>query len=172
MVHRAETRLTYDEVMVKLLSKRMTKKGIIFLTLYATGCRVGELIQIRPQDIREEEINGKPCIVFRLFTEKNKQQTERIVPINKKTEDWLAIPIINYANMRKSLGAKLMFPYHRCTIYKWCMKHVGFNPHEFRHLRATHKASEYTDQQMAKFFGWSDSRPANIYSHLRYKDLI
>lgn len=148
-----------------------TTKAIVCF-LYASGGRVSEANQVEKKDLTTQTIKGKEYLIIRIITLKKRKQkyVYRQVPVPLK-EKWLVEPILSYTRARDD---GILFPLHRATIYKLCIKATGFNPHGFRKLRATHlsQMNRFTDQQLVRFFGWSDSRPASIYSKLNLEDIV
>jgi hypothetical protein len=49
----------------------------------------------------------------------------------------------------------------------------GVAPHYFRHCRLTHMVTEFdfNDQELVKYAGWCDSKPAKWYMSLKTTDL-
>jgi integrase len=45
------------------------------------------------------------------------------------------------------------------------------HPHQFRHARATHDSSLFTDREMMKLYGWNRPDMVAVYSHLSMKDV-
>ena len=66
-----------------------------------------------------------------------------------------------------------LFNFSRTYAYKICSR-VELFPHYLIHLRCTHLATDYgfTDMQLMKFRGWTDTRPAKVYTHLNVDDLV
>ncbi len=174
MSHIKHTMLSYEEIKEKIEAIRDPIKRVMFKLMYATGCRAGELIQIKPSDIRYEIILGKPYVIVKVKTEKNPHTPTRNLPISIEEEKWLTQEIIEYKNLMRKKEAKLMFRKHRTTIWRYCYDVLNFNPHELRHLRLTHKVERdnYSISKLIHFAGWTDFKPAKTYIHLNYKSLV
>lgn len=162
--------LTYEETVARLLAIPRSRERALFCLMYLTGARVSELNKVRHKDISEEEIDGKVFVLVTLFTEKNKLQKERIVPIYIEQEKTLLDAVTTYTAYSK---CEFLFGHNRTTIFKWCKKYLGFNPHRLRHLRLTHLVTEknFTEHSLTHFAGWSDPRPSKAYVHLDYRDM-
>ena len=162
----------YDYEFVKTEIESITDKRdkALICFLYASAGRVSEANRVCSKDITTQTINNIEYLIIRIVTLKKRNATDvyRQVPI-RLDESWLAKPILDYASVCQSR----LFPLHRATIYRKCMSNTGFNPHGFRKLRLTHLAQKYkfTDQQLVKFAGWADSRPASIYAKMNLEDI-
>jgi len=144
--------------------------------LYYTGARIGELVQIEARHVWEEP----NFIKIKLLTEKNQQDTERIIPISKKVESEGANI---YLSLKEGLDKNaLLFPkppgvqlesYLRVMRRDFNEEYSNKAPHYFRHCRATHMVTRfgYDAFQLTKYMGWSDERPAKHYVKLRTEDL-
>ena len=140
--------------------------------LYYTGCRAGELIQIKQDDITKE---GN-FIHVRIHTEKNPHAPIRYVPINTLKE-----PLAENIFCLNFQPNELLFPAYRpvkTTSFLRVMRktfndYYGVAPHYFRHCRLTHCVTEFdfNDQELVKYAGWCDSKPAKWYVSLKTTDL-
>jgi len=177
---RTPEKISYESLKQTITNIQNQKIKAIACAAYASGARVSELIRITNEDIWVESINNVEylhikSIILKKHKYKKGQLLKGIRPddyrisVARMDEKWLVLPIMVWATKHKGI----LFPYHRATIYRWLMKTTGYNPHGFRKLRATHLAKIYkfTDQQLVKFFGWADSRPASIYSRLNKEDV-
>lgn len=145
--------------------------------LYYTGARIGELVQITQQDITISKENSN-FIEVKLRTEKNPHSPYRFIPININSEpDALDIFIKNKE------PESLLFPKYNSTILDTSFMRVirrkfnefwpGVAPHYFRHCRLTHCITDFdfNDQELVKYAGWTDSKPARWYVSLKTTDL-
>ncbi|HNV62435.1 MAG TPA: site-specific integrase [Candidatus Cloacimonas acidaminovorans] len=142
--------------------------------LYYTGARAGELIQIQSQHITKEN----NFLIIKINTEKNKHSPIRYIPINTKTEpDALQIFTITpnpndlcFPPLKPEIKETSFLRYMRKAFNKqW----AGIAPHYFRHCRLTHMVTEFdfNDQELVKYAGWVDSKPAKWYMSLKVTDL-
>jgi integrase len=151
----------------------------IVLTLYESGCRIGEFLNLRIKHIRQDEY-GAVIVVF------GKTGARRIRLIMS------APALFNWLNTHPDKGnrdawvwvslvkrGKAYPPLEHKAIYKMLnqlAKRAGIdkpvNPHAFRHARATFLAKHLTEAQMKEFFGWTQgSKMASIYVHLSGRDI-
>jgi integrase len=141
--------------------------------LYYTGSRAGELIQITSDDIQPEKENPN-FINITIHTEKNPHAPIRYIPISLLKES---------DGVDQFVGAsELVFPPYNPSINPNSFLRVmrkkfndywGVAPHYFRHCRLTHMVTEFdfNDQELVKYAGWTDSKPAKWYMSLKTTDL-
>lgn len=173
--------LTIEEV-DKLFSIIPTKpidyRNIAMLeTIYATGMRVSELINVKVSDI---DFNEDTILVM------GKGSKERIVPINNKARDALLVYINDYRNFLlrlndseyvfiNNIGKKISRVGFFKIIKKLCNengidKHVS--PHTLRHSFATHLLNNGADLRVIQeLLGHSNITTTQIYSHLSNQKL-
>jgi len=142
--------------------------------LYYTGARAGELIKIQTQHLT---LDGD-FLNIKLSTEKNKHSPVRYVPINLKREPeaseiFTLTPNPNdscFLPPNPNITTNSFLRYMRKEFNKvW----TGIAPHYFRHCRLTHMVTEFdfNDQELVKYAGWVDSKPAKWYMSLKVTDL-
>ncbi len=145
----------------------------MFETMYASGLRVSELINLSKRDIITESE------IIRVF---GKGSKERIVPIGGSALNWIdkynkeARPLFYksgksqdrlFLNQRGS-------PLSRMGVWKLLSKYVlaakiitKVHPHIFRHSFATHLLEGGADlRAVQEMLGHSDISTTNIYTHL------
>jgi len=143
--------------------------------LYLTGARVSEIVkslkvkQITIATIQDQDfiiINGIECL-----KRKAGNEAVRTIPINVKREIEFIEPIKDYIAFKKD--EDYLFNFSRQRAWVVIKQHTGLWCHYFRHLRNTHLATIYNfdSEALRKFNGWTDSKPASYYVHLRYDDL-
>ena len=118
-------------------------------------------------------------VKIKLLTEKNRYNTERIIPVPKSIESEGAMLYLNLIKNKEDND--LLFPSPPGVLLSSFMRVVrkDFNkeynvaPHYFRHCRLTHMVTRfnYDSHQLVKYAGWTDERPAKHYVHLRTQDL-
>jgi integrase/recombinase XerD len=145
----------------------------ILETLYATGMRVSELINLKQSNVLVDE---ELVLVF------GKGSKERLVPIGKSARDWIARyqkearPM--YAKKGKSLdvlflnvrGTKIT----RQAIWNIIRKYATtagikkeVHPHTFRHSFATHLLEGGADlRAVQEMLGHADISTTQIYTHI------
>jgi len=155
--------LTKEELASLIFSAQNYRDKLIILLLYEGGLRVGELRNLRKQDISFDE-NGA---VLRI---KGKTGTRYIRVVDS------ASYLQSYV---KFCSQDKLFPLSRHQIYrilKECGEKAGIKkkiyPHLLRHTRATHLAKYLTEPEMRLFFGWSSkSKMPSVYVHLSMRDV-
>lgn len=154
--------LTREEVEKMFSSLERVRDILILKTLYFTGLRVNELIQLRKEDINFKEK------VIRIRAETTKTRQEAMQPIPKKLIDALE----NWCKNFKE--EEILFPITKQRVWqlvKRAAKKAGINknvhPHTFRHTYATHIYEEMNDlgkvQELLRHKSLSST---GIYKHL------
>ena len=169
--------LSYEQVRhvitetIPLLSLKPWRDVPLFALLYGTAARVGEFLQIRARDIEIQEIGNSEFLVVSLITEKNRRKPIRRVPISIEKENWITEPILEYVD-----GLEPDYPLFQLStrrIQQLSKKYFQVHPHFLRHSRLTHLVQIYNfnDRELVQIAGWTDSKPAQVYVHLRWSDL-
>lgn len=183
--HKLPIALTQDEV-VNLLDQPNAKQKLglrdkaILETLYATGMRVSELINLKFQDLHED---------LGLVRVLGKGSKERLIPISSVALDWLKKYekqvrdplILNVGkddehiflnNRGKQLTRQAIWQ----MIKKYCQlagiaKDV--TPHTLRHTFATHLLENGADLRVVQeILGHSDISTTQIYTNLSQKHIL
>ncbi|MBI4896576.1 MAG: tyrosine-type recombinase/integrase [Candidatus Aenigmarchaeota archaeon] len=169
--------LTDDEVrQIKAVPNSVRNKALIGL-LYETGCRTGELTNLRIKDILFDaygaviRLNGKTGMrrvrivesvpVLALYLQEHR--------FHDSLDAYMFYRIDKNVNKQMSYTAI-------CKIVKDASRRCGLQkrvyPYLFRHSRATHLAKHLTEQELKIYFGWvGDSKMAGTYVHLSGKDV-
>lgn len=145
--------------------------------LYYTGARAGELIQIESRHITTEKENPD-FLLIKLNTEKNPHAPIRYIPINTKKEPE-ALQIFTITPNPNDLCFPPYNPSIKTTSFLRIMRRkfnktwANIAPHYLRHCRLTHCITEFdfNDQELVKYAGWTDSKPAKWYVSLKTTDL-
>jgi len=166
-----------------LLSEEEVKKMVEFatsirdkafiMTLYETGCRIGEMLSIQLKHVIFES-HGTTLRVH------GKTGERRVIVIlsTPYLRDW-----INNHPYHDNRNAFLWVttdhnPFNHATAAA-LLKRIAskakiknkVNPHNFRHSRATHLANHLTEAQMKSYLGWTQaSKMASTYVHLSGRD--
>jgi integrase len=175
-----EDLLTKEEVEAMLDNCLNSRDRALLSTLYESGMRKGELFSIKLKNVHFDE-NGTVITIPDTKTTKTGARRIRIVFATEHLKKWLNDhPRKN--DREHILFCSFVYPYNRLTDagltdqLKVIAKKAGiqkrFNPHSFRHARATHLANHMTEQQMKKYLGWTEgSSMASVYVHLSGKDI-
>lgn len=162
---------TQEEIEKLIEVANNPKDKAMISVLYDLGCRISEFLNIRLKDITFEQDYAMVNVMGKTGN--------RSVPISKSVpylKAWL-----NYSKITEGKDKEAyIFDIKYNTIMdklKTLFERAGidkpFNPHQFRHSRATELAKQLTEAQMNQFFGWTQaSRMASTYVHLSGRDLI
>lgn len=135
--------------------------------LYDTGCRVGELLNLRIKDIESVEYGMKACL-----TGKTGMRKVLLIFSVPYLTEWLNGHPVKEPNSYiwvKNDGERLSYGRVRdllSDIAKRVKITKKVNPHNFRHSRATFYASLLKEREMMEYFGWRKSDTVGIYVHL------
>lgn len=136
----------------------------MLLTLYSTGIRVGELVQIVPLDVSNAWLR----------IDNSKNGVTRVVPVNNQ----MLTAINNYRDMCPYLTYKFLWvkqngkSLNSTAASRAIYNFTGFSAHYFRHTFATHLIGNGCDLLVLKdFLGHSCISTTSIYVHLRPKHL-
>jgi integrase/recombinase XerD len=168
--------LTEDEVNelldVKLDTPYSYRNKAMIETMYATGMRVSELINLQFNDL-----NLKDAFIIVL----GKGKKERIVPLNDAAIKYLTIYLNDYRNnILKDKDSSYLFisnarkPITRQGFFKIikqeCIRaHINkdVSPHVLRHSFATHLLAHDADLRVIQeLLGHSDITTTQIYTHV------
>jgi integrase/recombinase XerD len=173
-----EELLTEEEVKRLAEAAESPRDRAFVLTLYESGCRVGELTSLRIKHIQFDKygavliVNGK--------TGMRRVRTIASSPAlaawmnnhpdhdNPNAPLWTLIGNTNHGQeMDRDTAAALI---RRLASKIGLKKRV--NPHMFRHSRASHLANVMTEAQMKTYLGWvPGSDMASVYVHLSGRDV-
>lgn len=170
--------LTQEEVKRMIETATNMRDKAVISVLYESGCRVGEILSMK---LKSVEFNHVACSI--MVNGKTGQRRILLVdsmpfmanwvshyPNGKDPNDYLWI-CIGTKNHNKPMEYNSLNKILRNVAMKsGIAKKV--NPHNFRHSRATHLATKFTEAQMKQYFGWTQSSEmASVYVHLSGRDL-
>ena len=117
------------------------------MTLYLTGGRISEVLDIRLSDIQISEDKTFLKILIPTKKLRNNEKGYRVIPIYIKDEEYrFAVePLVIWFNIKTDLsedGNEKLFPFSRYIGYNCCIL-CGFNPHFLRKIFITQKATIY-----------------------------
>lgn len=152
------TKNEYDRMLNKAIEKNDTKSAMIFKTLYLTGVRVSELLQIRPEHIYDD--NLKVC-------GKGDKYREIIL-----SED-ISSSLSEYIKTNKIPKNSKIFKINRQTVHYRIKRYAGkcriklthAHAHNFRHLCALRLIEEGASLvEVANILGHNDINTTAIYT--------
>lgn len=169
--------LLTEEDVAKLIDACYTRRDKALVSvLYESGCRIGEIASLRVKHVAPHT-HGFQLTVF------GKKGARRVLIVSSAPylTDWLNLhprkfdpraylwvtnnhrsQRLSYSRVYDILGTAA----RRAGITK------SFNPHIFRHSRATYLANHLTEAQMNEVFGWvQGSNMPSVYVHLSGRDV-
>ena len=168
--------LTEEEVkQIIEAANSMRDKALISL-LYHSGCRAGELINIKIKDLTFDQygaviiVDGKtgmrrirliePVPLLAQYLQEHRYRKELYAPLFYRGDKHYKTPLSSTAinNMLKS-----------CARRAGITKRV-YN-HGMRHAKATHLSKHLTEQELKVYFGWVKTSTVSVYCHLSGKDI-
>lgn len=177
-----------EEILTKKDIKKLTeatwnKRDRAFvLGLYESGCRIGEFRPLKMKHIEFQENGAKISVDGK--TGKRRVMLYKSVPAIKewlenhpRSSDPEAYIWTNRITPSNPEFKNKPLVYHTVNRrLKRIAKEAGVDkpvrPHDFRHARATHMATELKEAQMRKYFGWTPgSDTPSTYVHLSGRDI-
>jgi integrase len=154
--------ISFDEVKAMIEASDPELKSFIAF-LYLTGCRISEALQVRAEDIWEEEdkINIRIPVLKTEYAGKHIVKIAKSAPfmsliLEKKAQKQIGERIWNFSQNLKSA---------RVIIWrKLKALNPRIYPHLFRHTRLTKLAEKgATASQLQVWAGWKSIKMADIY---------
>jgi len=154
---------------------------IVGKVLYITGARINEFLKMRKKNFNKGIRGNGLYVTMELYTLKNRRDKARILPVyyskpyeqySYPTYKWLFDDVFDYL---EGLGDdEPLTHYSERHLRRLIKKHFGFFPHKFRHMRLTHlsKYHKYDGSRLMLYAGWSNTKPATVYVHLNWNDLL
>lgn len=170
--------LTEDDIKKLIHVADHPRDKALVSMLYESGCRVGEIGNLQIKNVRFDEYGILLVVVGK--TGSRQLRIISSVPYlatwvknHPKRDDkeyplWVCIGSKNHHEpMRyKTISTCLKKLFERAKINK------RYNPHIFRHSRATYLANHLTEFQMNQYFGWvQGSSMPSTYVHLSGKEV-
>jgi integrase/recombinase XerD len=147
-----------DELLSKV-KKDNKRNYLIILTLWKTGMRNDELVNLKKKDIKDDEI----------IIRKGKGNKPRMIPLDSSLGDLLSFHCSNLTD------DDLLFPLTTASIRNIVHKYEGngyLKPHMFRHSFAVHLLLQGVNiRVLQKILGHSDLATTAVYLDLIGKDI-
>lgn len=167
--------LIEQEITSMLNNTQSPRDRAIIITIYESGCRIGEFIKIKLRDVVFDKYG---CLIN--VTGKTGGRRIRLVTSSIYLMDWInkhpdKENPDSFLWLKNNSLNMLEYP-ALCKVLRVAGKRAKikkkFNPQNFRHSRATYLASKLTEQQLKVYLGWTRaSKMAAIYVHLSNKDV-
>jgi site-specific recombinase XerD len=171
---RPEDLLTEDEIKKMIDASSNFRNKAIISTLYESGCRISEFLNIKLKDMRFDEFGVKIKV-----DGKTGERDIRIVNSTPYIKEWMKNhptknDLESYLWLTNN-GERLKYE-ALARLLKVYAKKVGINkrihPHLFRHSRASRLASKIPESYLRKCMGWTgDSKMVSTYVHLNSNDV-
>jgi site-specific recombinase XerD len=170
--------LTKEEVLRLADATDNPRDRALILTLYESGCRIGELLTLRLKNVQFDEHGA--CLIV---NGKTGMRRVRVIAASSALATWVRnhpfkdnpnSPLwVNIGTTSKNEPMK--YPAIQKLMRKLEKKSAikkRLYPHMFRHSRASHLASVFTEAQMKEYLGWVQSSDmAAVYVHLSGRDV-
>lgn len=181
-MHRHPDILSEDEILQLVKAADNIRNKALIMTLYESGCRIGELLSLKISNVHFEEIGIAINVV-------GKTGPRRILLVSSVPllTSWLEnhplrddpdanVWVTKYNKLNRNDEYSPLGPAAVGDLLDKLAKKAGIKkriyPHLFRHSRATHLATKLTEAQMKQLFGWTQgSSMAAIYVHLSGRDV-
>ena len=171
--------LITEEEVKKLINSADHPRDKAFVSvLYESGARIGEIASLQIGNINFDEyglvlnVNGKtgprPIRIIASTPYLSTWMQNHPFKDDKNAPLWINIGCTNHNSIMKywTIRAMLQRLFEKANIHK------RFNPHMFRHSRATFLADHLTEFQMNQYFGWiQGSNMPSTYIHMSGKKI-
>jgi len=173
-----EELLTSDEVMRMVNCVPWIRDKAFILTLYDSGCRIGELLTMQLKHVAFDSYGA----ILRVDGKTGPRRV-RVIMSAPKLSQWIENHPLKdspEAPLWVTMGPNSIYhPWRYATVLDVLRKiaaKAGIRkrvyPHLFRHTRATYMANHLTEAQMKQYFGWKQSSDmAAVYVHLSGRDV-
>jgi site-specific recombinase XerD/ribosomal protein L40E len=173
-----EELLTVEEAQKLANSTTNARDKALILTLYESGCRIGELLYMKLRSVQFDNYGG-----ILMVNGKTGSRRVRIIASVQVLGQWLQEhPDKNNPDAPLWPARLARYNHEPCSypsilaMLRRAQKASGIRkrvyPHLFRHSRATALASKLTEAQMKEYFGWTQgSEMAATYVHLSGRDV-
>jgi len=169
--------ITEDDIKKLINTAENPRDKAFIAVLYESGCRIGEILPLQKKNI----IFDKHGAILNVDGKTGPRPVRLISSVpylatwinNLPSQDqdsfvWISI---GTRNRHKLLGyVSIIFVLQR--LFAKAVIKKKFNPHLFRHSRASYLANYLTEAQLCQYMGWvPGSRMASVYVHLSGRDV-
>ena len=170
--------LTSQDVTALIENSKNARDRALFSVLYDSGCRIGELINMRIKDLGFDEFGA----LLRVTGKTGFRQVRIVGNSIAYLRAWLDNhPLRNdtnaflFCNLSDNILGRSLTYADVYSIIRHTTKRAGIkkriHPHLFRHTRATILASKVTEAPLESQMGWvHGSRQTRTYVHLSLRD--
>jgi len=170
--------ITEDEIKKLINSAEHPRDKAFVSALYESGARIGEIASLQIGNVNIDEygivlnVNGKtgprPIRIIASTPYLSTWLQNHPFKDDKNAPLWINIGCTNHNSMMQYATIRVMLKrlFEKTEIKK------RFNPHMFRHSRATFLADYLTEFQMNQYFGWiQGSNMPSTYVHMSGKKI-
>jgi integrase/recombinase XerD len=170
--------LTSQDVTALIENSKNARDRALFSVLYDSGCRIGEIINMRIKDLGFDEFGA----LLRVTGKTGFRQVRIVGNSIAYLRAWLDNhPLRNdvnaflFCNLSDNILGRSLTYADVYSIIRHTTKRAGIkkriHPHLFRHTRATILASKVTEAPLESQMGWiHGSRQTRTYVHLSLRD--
>jgi site-specific recombinase XerD len=160
--------LTVEEVERLAKTATSSRDKALVNVFYESGARPGELLNLKIKDVTFDDLGA-----VILVSGKTGDRRIRLVASAPSLADWIS------SHPQSSDSASYVWPISDravAKVFSSLAVRAKINkrviPYIFRHSRATHLATQLTEQQLKQLMGWTmGSNMAQVYVHLSGRDL-
>jgi len=167
--------LTKEEIERIANTATSVRDKALILTLYESGCRIGEILQLQIKNVKFDEYGA----ILDIEESKTIPRNVRVIDYVDILSAWLSV------HPYKDNPEAFLWISQRGTplkhdsvisllsgIKKKLNIKKSMNPHTYRHAKATHLAPHLKNSTMCEHFGWSpSSKMPDIYFHICNDDV-
>ena len=164
--------MSNDEIDLLLNQTAYSKHRTIFLTLYATGMRIGELVNLKMEDVNSKTMT--------ILVRQGKGRKDRFLPLSHPLLEMLRqyfldykpiIYLFNGVNVGEPLSTRAIQHAFQCAKEK-AKLNPRITPHTLRHAFATHHVDDGTHLAAIKsMLGHTNIKTTSRYLHLSVHSL-
>ena len=164
--------MSNDDIDLLLAHTAYSKHTAIFLTLYATGMRIGELVNLKIEDVSSKTMT--------IRVRQGKGRKDRFLPLSHALLEVIreyfreykpTIYLFNGANVGQPLSTRAIQHAFQCAKQK-AQLNPSISPHTLRHAFATHHVDEGTHLAAIKsMLGHTNIKTTSRYLHLSIQSL-
>jgi len=169
--------LTEEEVIQLIESAEHPRDKALISSLYESGCRVGELLSMHISNVVFDQYGTVITVSGKTGSRKIRLVSStpylaswiKSHPLGEKNDPlWICVGTRNHNNFMHYSNVRILL---KRLFVKVGLK-KRFNPHIFRHSRATYLANHLTEFQMNQYFGWvQGSGMPSTYVHMSGKNV-
>lgn len=142
---------------------------ILFFLLYLTAGRISEVMALKRDNFQFVVRNNRPIMLIDMPNRKHKKRKTKTLGIPLDAETDITKPVAEYITH----GVGELFTFRSVRRAEQILEKIDMNPHWIRHIRLTHLLTiyDFKETQQQFYAGWTDTRPAAIYTELDWYDL-